>query len=192
MYDIELLWPTRHRGVRPESIEVRKSSIRPILVIQQASPTRMPETETTEFWSTMIVHGPFIDEMHTKNSCNRFRSRARGSGARARWFMHARMTKFWWICTGTTAHRYPARCIQAVLPYVPRAWAARGRAHAAVCTLCTHTVHTVPTVHTPAGVGVTDRGQSIRRACAGWSASWACLEKALFYYWKKLLGNKLL
>ena len=49
MYDIELFLPTRHRGVRPESIEVRKSSIRPILVIQQASPTRMPETETTEF-----------------------------------------------------------------------------------------------------------------------------------------------
>ena len=50
---------------------------------------------------------------------------------------------------------YPARCIQTVLPRAPRAWAARGRAHAAVCTLCTHIVHTVPTVHTPAGVGVT-------------------------------------
>jgi hypothetical protein len=44
----------------------------------------MPETETTEFGSTKIVPGPVIDEMHTKNSFNRFRSRARGSGARAR------------------------------------------------------------------------------------------------------------
>jgi hypothetical protein len=42
--------------------------------------------------------------MHTKNSCNRFRSRARGSGARARWFMHARITEFWWICIGTLYH----------------------------------------------------------------------------------------
>jgi hypothetical protein len=31
----------------------------------------------------MIVHRPFIDEMHTKNPCNRFRSRAHGRGARA-------------------------------------------------------------------------------------------------------------
>jgi hypothetical protein len=36
-------------GVRPESIEMRKSSIRPILGIQQASASRMPEMATTEF-----------------------------------------------------------------------------------------------------------------------------------------------
>ena len=151
MYDIELFWPTRHRGVRPESIEVRKSSIRPILVIQQASPTRMPETETTEFWSTMIVHGPFIDEMHTKNSCNRFRSRARGSGARARWFMHARMTKFWWICTGTLYHS--AQVSGTVYPGSTAARAARvGRARPRTCrcvyTVYTHCTHCTHCTHT--------------------------------------------
>jgi hypothetical protein len=75
--------------VRPESIHDRGAEV--VDPTNICDPVSFPNTHArnrndriliNDAW--MIVLGPSIDEMHAKNSCNRFRSRARGSGARAR------------------------------------------------------------------------------------------------------------